>query len=171
MKTVKLNTILDLLNHYEEICDEDVDAGNRLICTIEDLLPFNGYDEVKDWALATECGTGDEWLEKTYDVLWNAACRDYYIIRDMLKGAEFSEWSIDALRFQTSSTIRWDNDALKPVATILVIAPFIGFEIIDEWVWQGVRFNDFIDDTLIMLRGKIKQIAKRLGKEFTNESL
>lgn len=171
MKSLKLNTILNLLDYYWEICDEDVEAGNRLICTIEDLLPFNGYDEVKDWALTTECGTGEEWLEMTYDVLWNAAIRDYYIIRDMLKGAKFSEWSVEAQRFQTSSVIHWDNDVLKPVATITVNAPFIGFENTEEGVWQGSEFRDFIEDTIMMLRAKIKQIAKRLDREVKNEDL
>lgn len=163
MKTVKLSTIIDLLNYYEQICDEDVEISTHILCTIESLIPFESEEAHVEWMDKVEFGYN--LIPDTYDYLWNAALRDYHLLTDMLKGAEFGEWSIDAIGFRTSSTVRWDNDAKKPVATILIDAPFIGYDHIDEWVWQGVRFDDFIEDTTADLTRKIKQIANKLGKE------
>lgn len=169
MKTVKMNTILDLLDYYWEICDEDVDAGNRLICTLEDLLPFGCERDHDEWLDITSSGTADQFIDVTYNVLWEAALRDYRFIRSAFSHAEFTEWNVDFPRMQTVSTIRWDNDAKKPVATILVNCPFIGYDHIDEWVFQGCSFEDFNDDVIQDLTRKMKQIARRLGKEFNND--
>lgn len=169
MKTVSLNTILDLLDYYGQICDEEVETGNQLLITIETLLPFEGLDEIKDWNETTDVGTYEEFIECTYDVLWNAALRDYRLFTEMLKGAKFGEWSIEGKRFTSISVMRWDNEMGISVATIYTDFPFIGYNHCDEWIFQGCSFKDFVEDTISDLNRKMKQVARRLGKEMPND--
>ena len=173
MKTVSLNTILDLLAYYGEVFEENVEVGNRLIETIDDLLPFYTKGEHDKWLDITASGTYEQFIDATYDVLWNAAMRDVDRIRDYLL---FDlKWgctdSCDKERWQISCKTRFGD--LYPDNTISVFmdveinAPFLGCEFRENSILEG-ELRDTKDDVNVMLNAKLKQIARRLGKEVRN---
>lgn len=169
MKTVKMNTILDLLDYYWEICDEDVDAGNRLVCTIDDLLPFQGKWQRDHWHLVTETGTGDGFINATYDVLWDAACEDYDYIIEYLDSN--IKWGFDRVWSSsrwTMTTYAYINDEGYPRMRFTVYAPFIGYEYKEDGIMDG-EIPSLLQDVKSALKVKMRQIARRLGKEFNDD--